>query len=44
MDLSLTPIRRPLMKGNRFISRGKICVLIGFADVSEVEQMTFMVI
>lgn len=27
------------MEGNRFMSRGKTCVLIGFADISEVEQM-----
>lgn len=39
MHLSLTPTHRPLVEGNRFTSRGKICVLIGFADISEVEQM-----
>lgn len=26
-------------EGNRFTSTGKICVLIGFADIPEVEQM-----
>lgn len=33
------PHAQAIMEGNRFISRGKMRVLIGFADILEVEQM-----